>query len=161
MARKTKVPSAPTLDNERELLQIADNETDYVKVRNKRIGLRDLCGWGRHKISKILLQEGGDEFAVGCKCLAAARLNGYFSIKLFWWMVWRWYYFVRRYTDSELVEAVALIKKKVAPEAYLLNTTLLIGMRETMMQMNREEVAASLLELSTDKAGKSAKSDLG
>lgn len=151
----------PTLDEERALFGAVENQTDYVAVRNMRIGFRDLCGWARHKITQILLKEGGDEFAVGCKCLAAARLNGYFSIKFLWWILWRWYYFIRKYTDSELVEAIALIKKKVASGSYLLNTTLLIGMRETMMQMNREEVAASLREHSGDKAGRSAKSDRG
>ena len=149
------------MDEERTLFGAVENETEYVLIRDKRIGFRDLCGWGRHKITQILIQEGGDEFAISCKCLAAARLNGYFSIKFCWWFLWRWYYYVRRYTDSELVEAIALIKKKVAPGSYLLNTTLLIGMRETMMQMNREEVAASLREHSGDKAGKSAKSDRG
>ena len=149
------------MEQERALFGAVENKTEYVAIRNKRIGLRDLCGWARHKLTKILLKEGGDEFAVGCKCLAAARLNGYFCIKFKWWFLWRWYYFIRKYTDSELVEAIALIKKKVASGSYLLNTTLLIGMRETMMQMNREEVAASLLERSGDKAGKSARSDLG
>ena len=161
MAKKTIPPVQPTLEEERALFGAVENETEYALVRNKRIGFRDLCGWGRHKITKVLIQEGGDEFAVSCKCLAAARLNGYFSIKFLWWILWRWYYFVRKYTDSELIEAIALIKKKVAPGSYLLNTTLLIGMRETMMQMSREEVAASLHERSTDKAGKSAKSDPG
>ena len=142
--------------DERELFGVAENETEYVTVRNKRMAFRDLCGWARHKITRIILKE-GDEYAVACKCVAAARLNGYFAIKLLWWMLWRWYYLVRRYTDSELVEAVALIKKKVAPGSYLLVTTLLIGMRETMMQMNRAEVSVSLQEHSGGKAGKSAK----
>lgn len=158
MARKTKAPTQPTMADERELFGVAENETEYAVVRNKRMAFRDLCGWARHKITKITLGN-GDEYAVPCKCLAAARLNGYFSIKLLWWILWRWYYFVRRYTDSELVEAVALIKKKVAPGSYLLVTTLLIGMRETMMQMNRAEVSATLQERSGGKAGKSAKID--
>ena len=161
MARKIKVPGSPALTEERALFGAVDNETEYVRVRDKEMGFRDLCGWGRHKITRILLKEGGDEFSVSCKCLAAARLNGYFSIRFLWWFLWRWYYFVCRYTDSELVDAIALIKKKVAPGSYLLNTTLLIGMRETMMQMSREEVAASLRERSGDKAGKSARSDRG
>lgn len=161
MARKIKAPSQPLMSEERELLGAVDNETEYVEVRGRRIGLRDMCGWTRHKISKILLKEDTDEFAIGCKCLAAARLNGYFSIKLLWWILWRWYYFVRRYTDSELTDAVCMIKKKVASESYFFNTMLLIGMRETMMSMNREEVAASLRERFTDRAGKSAKSDSG
>lgn len=149
------------MSEERALFGAVENETEYINVRNRRMGLRDLCGWARHKISKILLREGGDEFAVGCKCLAAARLNGYFSIKFLWWALWRWYYFVRRYTDSELTDAICLIKKKVASGSYFFNTTLLIGMRETMMSMSREEVAASLREHSTDKVGKSAKNDRG
>ena len=62
--------------------------------------------------------------------------------------------------DSELTDAIILIKK-VASGSYFFNTTLLIGMRETMMQMNLEEVAASLQERSGDKAGKSAKTDHG
>lgn len=161
MARKIKAPTQPLMSEERALFGAVDNETEYVSVRDRRIGLRDLCGWARHKISKILLQEDGDEFSVGCKCLAAARLNGYFSIKLLWWILWRWYYFVRRYTDSELTDAICMIKKKVASGSYFFNTTLLIGMRETMMSMNREEVAASLRERSGDKAGKSARNDRG
>lgn len=146
---------------ERALFGAVENETEYVEIRGRRMGLRDLCGWARHKITKVLTREGGDEFSVGCKCLAAARLNGYFSIKLLWWALWRWYYFVRRYTDSDLTDAICLIKKKVASGSYFFNTTLLIGMRETIMSMSREEVAASLRERSTDKAGKSAKNDRG
>lgn len=161
MAKKIKAPAEPTLVEERALFGAVENTVEYVMVRDRQLGFRDLCGWARHKITKILLKEDTDEFAVGCKCVAAARLNGYFSILLFWWILWRWYYFVRRYTDSELSDAIALIKKKVAPGSYYFNTTLLIGMRETMMQMNREEVAASLRAHSTANAGKSAKSDLG
>lgn len=149
------------MSEERALFGAVDNETEYVEIRGKRIGLRDLGGWAKHKISKVLLKEGGDEFSVGCKCLAAARLNTYFRIKWFWWVLWRWYYYIRNYTESELTDAICIVKKKVASGSYFFNTTLLIGMRETMMSMSREEVAASLRERSTDKAGKSAKNDRG
>ncbi len=158
---KTKVPTQPTLQDERILESIADNDKEYITIRGKRFTFRNLNGHGRHKISRILLKEGGNEFAVSCKCLAAARLNSYFKIKFFWWILWRIYYYWRSYTDAELMEATAFIKKKVAAEDYLGITILQIGMRETMMQMNREEVAASLQELSTAKVGKSAKTDRG
>ena len=110
-----------------------------------------------------MVKEGGDELTLNCKCVAAARLNGYFKIKFFWWILWRWYAYIRAYTDLELTEAVNLIKKKVeiALAIYSVNTTLLIGMRETIMKMNRQEAKAILQELSTDKAGKSAKNDRG
>lgn len=161
MARKIKAPAQPLMSEERELFGAAENETDYIELRGKKIGLRDLGGFAKRKISKILLKEGGDEFAVGCKCLAAAILNSYFRIKWLWWILWRWYYYMRNYTDSELTDAICVIKKKVASGSYFFNTTLLIGMRETMMSMSREEVAASLQGRSTVNSGKSAKNDHG
>ena len=161
MARRTKAPSQPSIDDERLLEEIVDNDCEYITIRDRRFGFHDLNGHGRHKISRILLKENTDEFAISCKCLAAAKLNGYFAIKFLWRFLWRWYYYVRQYSDSELIEAMALIKKKVAPEDYWRITMLQIGMRETVMQMNRREVSAFLQERSTGKAGKSAKSDHG
>lgn len=149
------------MSEERELFGAAENETDYIELRGRRIGLRDLGGFAKRKISKILLKEGGNEFAVGCKCIAAARLNSYFRIKFLWPILWRWYYYFRNYTDSDLTDAICLIKKKVASGSYFFNTTLLIGMRETMMSMSREEVAASLQGRSTGNSGKSVKNDHG
>ena len=159
MAKKTKAPTQPTIEAEQELERVVDNDIDYIQLRKKRIGLRYLNKWGLHKISRIMTKEGGDELVIGCKCLAAARLNGYFKIKLFWWILWRWYAYIRNYTDLELHPAVDLIKKKVgvALALYSLNTTYLIGIRETIMKMNREEARATLQELSSDKTGKSAK----
>lgn len=149
------------MSEERELFGAAENETDYIELRGRRIGLRDLGGFAKRKISKILLKEGGNEFAVGCKCIAAARLNSYFRIKFLWPILWRWYYYFRNYTDSDLTDAICIIKKKVASGSYFFNTTLLIGMRETMMSMSREEVAASLQGRSTGNSGKSVKNDHG
>lgn len=163
MAKRTKALSQPTLDDERALEGIVDNDKEYVAIRGKRFGFRDLNGWGLHKISKIMVKEGENELSVGCKCLAAAYLNGYFKIKFFWWILWRFYMYVRQYTDLEISEAVALIKKKAiaALAVYSLNTTLLTETRETVMKMNRAEAKAILQELSTARPGKSAKSGNG
>lgn len=163
MARKTKAPTQPTLEDERVLEGIVDNDKEYITIRGRRFGFRDLNGWGLHKISKIMIKEGEDELSVGCKCLAAARLNGYFKIKFLWWVLWRFYYYIRQYRDIEIAEAVTLIKKKAvsALAVYSLNTTLLIETRETVMRMNRAEAKATLQELSTASRGKSAKNGNG
>lgn len=163
MAKKTKAPTQPTLEDERELEAVVDSKKEYASIRGRRVGFRDLNRWGLHKISKVMLMKGGDELTVNCKCVAAARLNSYFKIKFFWWFLWRWYAYIRNYTDLELAEAVNLIKKKaeIALAIYSLNTTLMIGMRETIMKMNREEAKATLQELSGVKAGKSAKNAPG
>ena len=163
MAKKTIVPTQPSLDDERALEGMVDNDKEYAVVRGRRMGFHDLNPWGLHKVSRIMLKVGGDELAIGCKCLAAARLNGYFKIKFLWWILWRFYAYWRQYTDIELAEALKLIKKKVdvASVVYCVSTTLMIGMRETIMKMNRAEAKATLQELSGDKVGKSAKKDLG
>ncbi len=111
MAKKPKAPSQPTIEDERLLESVVDNEKETVLIRNRKFHFRDLNGWGLHKISKIMTDK-GNELLVGCKCLAAARLNGYFKIKFFWWLLWRWYAYIRVYTDVELTPAVNLIKKK-------------------------------------------------
>lgn len=151
----------PGLDDERELLSLEENGTSEVTLRGKTLRLHLLNGHAQRKITSVLLGKEGKEQSVSCKCVAAARLNGYFKIRLAWWAVWRWYYYIRQYSEEELVPVVAEIKKKVPLAAYLANTTLLIGMRETMMQMNREEVYRSLRELSGDSGGNSAKNANG
>lgn len=163
MARKVKAPTQPTLDDERTLERVVDNDKEYITIRGRRFGFRDLNNWGLHKISRIMVKENENELSVGCKCIAAARLNGYFKIKFFWWFLWRFYFYIRQYRDIEIAEAVALIKKKAiaALAVYSLNTTLLIETRETVMKMNRAEAKATLQELSTDSRGKSAKKDRG
>lgn len=163
MKRKTKAPSQPSIEDERELEAVVDNDKEYVLVGGRRMGFHDLTPWALHKISRIMVADGGDDLSVGSKCLAAAMLNGYFKIKLFWWALWRYYFYIRQYTDIDLAAAVALVKKKALASlaVYSLNTTLLIETRETIMKMNRAEAKATLQELSTDKAGKSAKTGLG
>lgn len=161
--KKPKAPSQPSLRDERDLESVVDNEKEYALIRGRHVGFRDLNRWALHKISKVMISEGGDELTVSCKCVAAARLNGYFKIKFLWWALWRWYAYVRSYTDLELSAAVQLIKKKaeIALAVYSLNTTLMIAMRETVMKMNRQEAKATLQELSGDNPGKSAKSAHG
>lgn len=112
MARKTKAPTQPSMADERELERTVDNEKDYAEIRGRKMALPFLNQFGLHKISRIMTDKGGNELVVSHKCLAAARLNGYFKIKLFWSILWRWYAYVRAYTDIELTQAVSLIKKK-------------------------------------------------
>lgn len=152
--------SQPSLDDERELLALLDNESAAATLRGREVTIPTLTGHAQHKLTKILLSS-GDEFAISCKCLAAARLNGYFSIKFLWPVVWRWYYYVRQYREDELADIVTIIKKKVPLGDYLANITSWIEMRETMMQMNREEVFRILQERSGGKGGNSAKSSNG
>lgn len=92
---------------------------------------------------------------VSAKCMAAAVLNGYFRLRLLWWFVWRWYYYIRQYTDAEMTNLIVEIKKKVDLErtAFLVNTTFLTDIRTTSMTMTRKEASRIRQELLTDGVG--------
>lgn len=83
---------------------------------------------------------GAEENKVVCKCAALMKLNGYWSIRLLYWLVWRWFYYVKQYNESDLGEFIAECKKKVPVMDYLMCTTLLTAMMDTKKQMNRAEV---------------------
>ena len=148
--------------DERELERTVDNEKDYAEIRGRKITLPFLNQFGLHKISRIMTDKGGNELVVGHKCLAAARLNGYFKIKLFWSILWRWYAYVRAYTDIELTQAVSLIKKSGCGSGGLLDKYHITDRNEG--DDNEDESGGSRSYPSRTfggKVGKSAKSDLG
>lgn len=129
----------PTTEQERELSGIMSNTPVTVKLGKKKVKLRRLHNGTLRKISEIILNE-KDDLKVTTKTAAAILLNGYWSIKLLYWFKWRWMYYIVQYAESELTEVVTEGKKKVDAESYYLNTILLTGMKDTIMQMTRKEV---------------------
>ena len=98
-----------------------------------------------------------DESKVNCKVAALFRLNGFFMIHLFYWLVWRWMYYVKEYRNEELLPYLAECKKKVGLESYIYTTILVTGMKDTVMSMTREEVEHIQAELAMGQHGVSAK----
>lgn len=127
-------------EQQKQLNAVIEDSVDYVTVRGKKKGVRWLKNATIRKVTDVLLGEHGHESMVNCKCAAAIVLNGYWGIKLWWWVLWRWYYYVKQYRDSELTELIEVGKKKVDVESYYLTTTYLTAMKDTMMAMTRTEV---------------------
>jgi hypothetical protein len=92
---------------------------------------------------------GPDSDKNNCKVAACIVLNGLWPIKLRYWFLWRWFYYVKEYTDEQLAPLLEEGKKKVPVEAYYEATILAIGMKDTMMAMTRAEVERILQEHST------------
>lgn len=159
--RRIIAPTQPTIEDERELLEIVNDDAQSVEIRGKQFKLKQISPYGLLKISQIMTNEDTPELLVSCQCLAAAKLNGYFKLKFFWGLLWRYYAYIKGYTDEELIQAVAEIKKKavVAQVMYCVNTTSLIEVKATKMKMTRAEAEATLRELSSVSSGKSAKND--
>lgn len=149
----SKKITQPTEEDEKLLDAIAENSKDYVEVRGRKWGVRWVRNRAKRKVTHIMLTE-KDEDKVVYKCAAALRLNGYFKITFLYWFLWRWYYYVRQYSEGELVPFLNLCKKKVPVEGYLIATMLLTGIKDSAMNMTREEAGRILRARSGEQRGR-------
>ena len=137
----------PTGEQEKELWSIRKNGASDVRIpgTRKKYKIRWLKNETSWKITDILQKEGEDR-KTSSKVAAAIVLNDYWKLKFAWWIQWRWFYYVKQYTDEQLLPIVMEGKKKVPQEAYYGITMLAIGMRDTIMTMKKDEVKRFLQE---------------
>ena len=124
---------------------LAENTPEEVTIpyTNKKIKI----GWMHHKtirkITDVLNEKAKsakDEDIVLCKAAALIVLNGYWKIKLFYPVLWRWYAYVKEYQDYQLLPIIEMAKKKAPQIPYFLGMTYLTGLKDSLATMSREEV---------------------
>ena len=149
-----KVSEATTAD-EQLLLSVQNNKKDPVKVRNTTYHI----GWMHFSvgdwISDLITNSGNNKIL--CKSAALIVLNGFWKAHLFYWFLWRWFYYVKQYNAGELEPLFELAQKKTAQEertAYLRDMILLTALSTLKKQMTAEEAKHILQERSTEKDGK-------
>lgn len=153
---KEKIEKEVTREDEQELLKVTENKYDIIEVRGRKLKIRWLHPATTDWISSII-QKDGSENKVFAQCAALIRLNGFWKCHLFYWFLWRWYYYVRQYTISELTPLFELAQKKTAQEeaqAYLNAMAFLIALSTTKKQMTKAEAEHILQELRMVKDGK-------
>jgi len=149
MPKKESVTVQPSIQEQITAASLMYNEKDSVMIRNKKVCLRWINGHATEKVTRIMLSKEErtadgypvSEGKIACKCAAALRLNGYWKIRLAWWALWRWYYYVRQYQEFELIPLIDLAQKKTPVLPYFYLTTSLTALKETRMNMTREEMA--------------------
>ena len=136
----------PNNTAQEKLDAILEGSVDVVEIRGKKF----VIGWIKKGVIRkitntILTCKNEDELTARCASLVI--LNGYWKIKLFHWVYWR--YLWRNYSDEELFPITEIAKKKVdsQTQAYLTNTIYLIGMKDTIMTMTKKEAERTLQEL--------------
>lgn len=154
---KRKVVKEATIEQEKALNEIVENKKDVVEIRGRKFRIGWMRNRAKRKITDIILEEKYED-RVSAKCSAALILNGYFKITFFYWFLWRWFYYVKQYSDKELMPLVELCKKKVQLEDYCLITIYLTEMRDTIKSMTREEVNRIRQESFMAQRGRSGKS---
>lgn len=141
-----RIMKQPSVEQQIKLNDVLEDRIDIVTIGGKEHKVSWIKkGVIRKLTDTILTCKNEDELSA--RCASLVLLNGYWKIKLFHWIYWR--YLWRKYSDEELFEVTALAKKKVdlQTQAYLTNTIYLIGMKDTMMTMTRKEAERTLQEL--------------
>lgn len=136
----------PDKAKQKKLNDVLEDSKDTIEIRGHKFTI----GWIKKGVIRRLtdtILNCKHEDELSARCASLLLLNGYWKIKLFHWIYWR--YLWRTYSDEELFELTAVAKKKVdfQTQAYLTNTIYLIGMKDTIMTMTREEAERTLQEL--------------
>jgi len=150
----------PDIEAQKELNSIIENIPDIVYIRDKKYKIKWLHKGTIRKITNIALKEDNDDKA-SYQVAACIILNGFLKLKLIYPFLWRWFYYVKQYTEADLTQVLAVGKKKIPLQAYFVNTILMTDMRDTMMMMTKKEVYTIRQEQSTAQAGTSPKTTAG
>jgi len=130
----------PTQADEQLLNDAMENSVDIVGIKGTKKKYK--IGWLKkgtmRKISAVALKDKDDD-TLSCKTAVLMILNNYWKIKLFYGIMWRWWFYVKEYTDDQLSDILVMSKKKVPFTPFLINTILVTEMRDTIMRMTKEE----------------------
>lgn len=156
MAKIKKVIKEASVDDERMQMSVRHNLADVVEVRGRRFKVRWMHPFTNDRITRLMLEDGNDGKILS-QCAALIVLSSFWRTKFFYWILWRWFYYVKQYTSAELFPLFEMAQKKTAQEelaAYLNATILLTALKDTKKLMTKAEAERSLRELHGDNGGK-------
>lgn len=181
MSRKKREPEVeqPTLEQQREYASLVADTPTLVSIPStkKKYRIRWLKAGTIAKLSRLLIGSKDtdndddneenvlnaiiEDSKLACKAAACITLNGYWSIRFRYWVRWRWFYYVKQYSSVMLQPIIETGKKKVPLVQFLHTTTLLIGVKDTLMQMRTAEVEHILHEQLSAQLSQVQKKDNG
>ena len=161
MARKgEKIIREASAEDEKALLAVTGNSADIVYVRGHKYKVKWLHPAIGDWVSALMSKDGNDSKILS-QSAALIVLNGFWRCHMFYWLLWRWFYYIRQYNAMELTPLFEMAQKKTAQQeapAYLNATILLTALSTTRKQMTKAEAERTLRELRTDKDGSSQRS---
>lgn len=139
---------------EKEYNSLIENELDEVKVRDKSVKIAWMHPGTQRKLSKVMIKYAEDD-TLQHRCAAICVLNGFFKIMFLYPILWRWYFFVKGYSPSELYPIFETAKKKVQQDESLRNMVLLIGVKDTLRKQTMISVESMLQKLLSEQSTQS------
>lgn len=181
MSDKTKEPEIkqPTEQEQREYVSARDD--DYTLVQIPQTKKKYKVYWAKNgqlvKLSRLLIKKQGsddkdgneastldeviEDSKVACKAAAIFVLHGYWRIKLKYWFLWRWFYYIRQYDMQQLQPIIEEGKKKVPWMQFYAATISLTEVKGTLMNMTMKEAEHIRQELLSGQGSQTESSSNG
>lgn len=134
----------PTVDLQALLDELMSREPDVVTFCGKKHRIGWLHNGTTRKFSHIMLKD-EDPWKRNvkvCACILLNRKNGLWTwmlLHLWYWVYWRWLYYVKDIDQVEIMGVLDASKKKIQSEPLAMAIILATGMMDTMMTMARHE----------------------
>ena len=126
-----------------ELQQVLDAIMEETKTPYTFRGKQHKMGWlhngATRKFTHVELST-DNEWKKRVKQCAIVRLNNKWTILLFYWILWRYYYYILDLDIVEVLNVFDVAKKKIQSVPLQMATILATAMKDTMMAMMRDEV---------------------
>lgn len=114
-----------------------ENPTEYT-FRGKKRKLGWLHKGTTRMFTHIELKE-KNEWKKRIKQCAVVQLNNVWKIRFFYWLLWRYYYYIIDLDVWEVLGVLNVAKKKIQSAAFQLTTILATAMTDAMMTMTKAE----------------------
>lgn len=169
----------PTIDAQQIYLSLISNDAEEVQIlrTKKKYKVRWLKNGQLEKLSRLLLHKKTidkedttgreildeilEDSKIACKSAAIILLDGYWKLKLRYWFLWRWFYYVRQYDNIQLLPILETGKKKVPQMQFFKTIMSLTEAKDSLMRMRAKEVEVTLRELNMAQPSPTGNSDSG
>lgn len=167
----------PTKEQQKELLDINDDRVSKVKVdgrkKSAKVGyIKPFC---QEQLTRLMVEEDITEAGTEVEALrllskkspilhkfaAYAILNNFYKIKLFYWIKWRWMYYIEEWTYDQLLPIILEAKKKIQAGEFATGIVLAGQVKETRMMMTKQEAEQYQAELLSALGQHSERNTLG
>lgn len=126
-----------------ELQEVLDDILNETPTEYTFRGKKRMLGWlhkgTTRKFTHIELKE-KNEWKKRIKQCAVVQLNNVWKIRFFYWLLWRYYYYIIDLDVWEVLGVLNVAKKKIQSAAFQLTTILATAMTDAMMTMTKAEV---------------------
>lgn len=125
-----------------ELQEVLDDILNETPTEYTFRGKKRMLGWlhkgTTRKFTHIELKE-KNEWKKRIKQCAVVQLNNVWKIRFFYWLLWRYYYYIIDLDVWEVLGVLNVAKKKIQSAAFQLTTILATAMTDAMMAMTKAE----------------------